>query len=120
MDPLTIDFTADSKGAVAGGADKVAILFEASTGRVIQRLRKQVEPIGYVEVFRDGKLLATVGIKATSVAIAAPVQIWETDSGRKCRDWLPPSGLVAGAWTADGHFLAATLTPDAVHIWKVH
>ncbi len=120
FDPLTIDFTADSKQVVAGGADKIAVFFDAGTGRVLQRLKKQAEPIGYVEVSRDGRFLATVQVNASSAAMPAAVEIWETGSGRKSAEWLPPTGVVAGTWTADGHFLAATLSADAVHIWQAY
>jgi WD40 repeat protein len=121
LDPLTIDFTADGRQVVAASGDKVVVFFDAATGEVARRLKKQADPVGYVEVSGDGKLLATVLFNANNGSVPAPVQIWDTGSGRKHHEWWPPPGSInAAAWAADGHFLAATLTPEAVHIWRVY
>jgi WD40 repeat protein len=120
MDPLSIDFTADGKEIVAAGADMQAVFFDAATGRVTRRLKKQSHPVNYVEVSREGQAVATVLFDPASYSLPAPVLIWDTGSGRKLDQWLPPSGVVAGAWTPEGHFIAATLTPDAVHLWRVY
>ena len=120
MDPLTIDFTADGKQVVAASGDKVAVFFDAATGTVAKRLKKQAQPVGYVEISGDGKLLATVLFNAATTSHVAPVLIWDTDSGNKRAEWLPSSPIVGAAWAPDGHFRAATLTPEAVHIWQVY
>jgi WD40 repeat protein len=120
MDALSIDFTADGKEVIAAGAEKRAVFFDATTGQVTKRLTKQANPVLYLEVSADGRSLATVLFNDKSASLPVPLLIWDAASGRKVDEWLPPSGVVGGAWTPEGHFIVATLTPEAVHIWQAH
>jgi WD40 repeat protein len=119
MSPLAIDFTADGREIVAAGGDKQAVFFDAITGEVTRRLKRQAHPVGYVEGSPDGQALATVHFNAVGFTLPAPLIIWDAAAGHRIQEWVPPSGVVASAWIGDGHLIAATLTPEAAHIWQV-
>jgi WD40 repeat protein len=114
------DFTPDGKQIVVGGMDKFEIFLDAITGKVNKKLKKQKEPTKRIQVSVDGKLVAAVLFKTFPSPPPAPVLIWETGSGLKRIEWCPPSMVIGSAWMSDGHFLAATSTSDAVHIWRVN
>jgi WD40 repeat protein len=112
MNPFSVDFTADGKQVVAGGVDKVVAFLNAETAQVIKRL-KQKDRVGYVEVSADNKYLATILFDLT-------VSISDINSNRKLCEWHPSSALLwAWAWSTEGHFLVATYTTNAVHVWQL-
>jgi hypothetical protein len=45
--------------------------------------------------------------------------VWDIVSLQQKLEWLPPTGVLGGIWTQDGHFLAATSTPQALHLWRL-
>ena len=119
LEPLAVDFSADGKQVVAAGADKVVVFIDAASGRLVRRTEKTAEPVAYLEVSPGGDSLATVFMKADNLTEPAPVAVWDFASGRQQSAWLPPTLALGGGWTRDGHLLAATATPDAVHVWRV-
>ncbi len=120
MEPLTLDFTSDAKQVTAGGADKLVLLIDAATGKTIRRTTKSEQAVVCVEVSPDGKHLAAGTLNADNIRLPAPVVICEIPSLQKETEWMPPSGLVLGTWTSDGHYIAATATREAVRLWRVH
>ena len=118
LEPLTADFTADGKRVLAGGGDKVVAFLDVATGSVIQKSGKLADPVAYIEVSPDGALVAALLMHADNMLMPAPVLILETASGRQVQEWLPAGLALGGRWTRDGHFLVATVTDRALHIWR--
>lgn len=120
LEPLAASFTADGKQLVTAGGDKVIAVLDASTGRVVRKSAKMADPVAYLEVSPDGALTAAGLMHADNLLMPAPLIISETASGKKVREWLPPSRVLGGGWTNDGQFLAATGAKQGLTIWRVH
>jgi WD40 repeat protein len=118
-EPLAASFTADGKHLLAAGADKIIAWLDASTGRVLRRSAKLADPVNYLEVSPDGKWAAAGLMHADNMLLAAPVIILETESGRSVQEWLPPSLVLGGRWTRDGHLLVGVGKGNSLHIWRV-
>ncbi len=118
---LTVEFTSDGKQIVAAGGDKVVVFIDAATGKTVRRMKKTAEAVLYLEVSPDGSQLAAITFKADNTSLPAPVIVWDIPSLQKRAEWVSPAGVLSGGWirTEDGHFLAATVTPDALHLWRV-
>lgn len=119
MEPLAASFTADGKRLVAAGGDKIIALLDASTGRVLRNSAKLADPVNFLEVSPDGKWVAAGLMHAANLMMAAPVMIFETESGRSLQEWLPSSRVLGGGWTNDGHLLVGVGTKNSLHIWRV-
>ena len=117
--PLTAAFTADGEGVLAGGGDKVIALVDASTGKAIRRSAKAEDVIAYLETSPDGTLLAAVLMHSDNMLEPGPLVISEVATGKTVQEWRPASLMVGGAWTKDGHLLAATMEKKALHVWRV-
>jgi hypothetical protein len=61
--------------------------------------------VAYLEVSPDGAFVATVFMKADNLVPPAPVAVWETSSGLKKQEWLPPTVALGTNWTRDTLFL---------------
>jgi WD40 repeat protein len=119
LEPLAVDFTSDGKQVIAAGADKVLAFIDANSGKLIRHLEKTVEPVAYLEVSPDGAFVATVFMKADNLVLPAPVAVWETSSGLKKQEWVPPTVALGTSWTRDGHLISADATPDSLRIWRI-
>jgi WD40 repeat protein len=118
--PLAVDFTRDGKYVVAGGGDRVVLLIETATGKTAKRMRT-TEAIFYLEVSPSGSELAVVTQKADNPQLSAPVLFIDPVSLARKAEWMSPAGVLlpgGAAWTRDGHFVAVTMTPDALHLWR--
>jgi WD40 repeat protein len=119
-EPLAMDFTRDGKEAVAAGGDKVVVFSQTPTGKTLRRTERTAEVPIYLEVSPDGSQLAAVTLKADNLELPAPVIVWEIASLQQKINWVPPSGVLGATWTREGHFLVATSTPEAVHLWRLN
>jgi WD40 repeat protein len=119
MEPIAVDFTADGRHIIVGGADRVTAYIETSSGRVTRRMDRDAEPAGYLHVSEDGASFAVQFFKADNMLLPASVTVWDIESGRKAAEWKPPTVVLGTAWTDDGKLLASTATKDAVQIWRV-
>jgi WD40 repeat protein len=117
--PLTVAFTADGKSVLAGGGDKAIALLDAATGRGVRASEKAEDAIAYLETSPDGALLAAVLMHSDNMMLPGPLVISEVATGKTVQEWRPASLLVGGAWTSDGHLLAATMEKKALHVWRV-
>lgn len=117
--PLAIAFTRDGRQAAAAGGDKVISVIETATGKTLRRTRKSGEAVFYLEVSGDGNELAAVTLKADNMSLPSPIVVWDIATLQKKAEWVPPPGALSAAWTADGHFIAATATPEALKLWRV-
>jgi WD40 repeat protein len=119
-EPFAIDFTADGRQVVAAGADKQVVFIDALSGKLMRRLERFPDPVAYVEVSPDGKHVAVALGKAESQALPASVSVWNVLSGKKEAEWTPPSFAIGAAWSPDGHWLLATSSVNAVHLWRIY
>jgi WD40 repeat protein len=121
LEPLAIDFTADGKQVVAAGADKVIAFIDAATGKVIRRLPKMDQPISWssLKVSPDGTRFATVSMTAENLGKPRPIAVWDTVSGQKQSEWMPPSVARSLGWTHDGHLISVGGDADSISIWRI-
>lgn len=119
LEPLAAAFSADGKRLLAAGGDKVIVTLDASTGNVVRKSAKLVDPVAYLEVSLDGSLAAAGLMHADNLLMPAPLLITETSSGREVQEWTPPSLMLGGGWTSDGHLVAATGTEEGLQLWRV-
>jgi len=118
-EPLATDFTRDGTQVLAAGGDKVVLFIQTLTGKTLRRLGRTAEVPTYLEVSPNGTELAAVTLKSDNMDLPAPVIVWELASFQQEIEWMPPSGVLGVTWTQDGHFIAATATPDALHLWRL-
>ena len=119
VEPLAAAFTVDGKHLIAAGGDKAIAWVDASTGKVTRKSQKLSDPVAYLSVSPDGKLIAAALLHADNMLMPATVLISETESGRQVQEWMPPTRISGGGWTMDGHLLAATGNDKALRIWRV-
>ena len=121
LEPLAIDFTADGKQVIAAGADKVIAFIDASTGKMVRKLPKMDQPVSWssLKVSPDGTHFATVCMIAENLDKPRPVQMWNTDSGQKQSEWMPPSVIRAVGWTHEGQLVSVGGTADSLLIWRI-
>jgi WD40 repeat protein len=118
LSPLTIDFSADGKKVIAGGADKAILLIDAGTGKTLWRATVP-DAVMWAGISPDGKHFAVATMNANNLRLPSPVVFFDFDSPQKKSQWMPPKGVVGGGWTLDGHFFAAIATNDAVRLLPV-
>jgi len=119
-EPLAIDFTADSKQIIAAGGDKVVYFIDPATGKTLRKFPKLADPIFALSVSPDGRLLCAVTLHADGMSLPAPIIIWDIASGVKKEEWTPPTGALGGGWTSDGRLVIATVTADAIHLFRMN
>jgi hypothetical protein len=73
--------------------------------------------LGYLA---GSKQVAVALAKAESQSLPASVSAWGTLSGKKEIAWTPPSFAIGAAWTPDGHWLLATSSANAIHLWRIY
>src|SRR5260370_36335054 len=105
---FAIDFSADGRQVVAGGADKAAIFVDAATGKLIRRIGPLADVVAYLAISPDGMHLSAKLLREESSALPAPVLTWDTASGKNVAEWTPPGVALGAAWSQDGHRLVLT------------
>jgi hypothetical protein len=80
---------------------------------------RDAEPPLFLQFSANARYLAVLFFKADNMLEAAPVAVWETESGRRIVEWMPPALPLGAAWTADGRLLLATAAKDALQLWRV-
>jgi WD40 repeat protein len=120
-EPLAIDYAIDGKAVFAGGGDGTVLSIDAKTGATIRRSTKLTDPVFYTETSPNGRETAVVTQNADDPQRSAPVVFVDVGSLATKFTWASPSGvLLPGAtWTSDGHFIVATQTPGALHVWTI-
>ena len=119
LEAFAVAFTPDRKQLFAAGADKVVLTIDVATGDVIHKSEKTADPVTYLEVSPDGKLVVAAMMHAVDISQPAPVAVLDAVTGKQVQEWKPPTIPLGGGWTADGHLIAATATKEALRIWRV-
>lgn len=120
-EPLAVEFSADGKQLFAGGGDRAVLLIDAKTGSTLRRSATLTDPVFYLETSPNGREVAAVTQNADDPQRPAPVVFVDVTSMAATSTWLSPTGvLLPGAtWTSDGHFVAPTQSPGALHLWTI-
>src|SRR5262245_9580608 len=99
---LTVAFSPDGKTIASGGGDEFLRLWDARTGKEVQRLEAGVE---YVTFSPDGRLLASSG--------GQTVQLWDRATGKELRRWGGRRDATGGvAFSPDGKRIAVADNED--------
>lgn len=94
-------WSGDGGKLATGGEDRVLRLWDAATGRLVQRLEGHAEAILALSWSRDGARIASAGRDDT-------VRVWDAATGRLLRRLpVPTGGVRALAWDRDGRRLGA-------------
>ena len=120
--PLAVDFLPDGKRAAAGGGDGVVVIAGTASGHTIHGAVRVHGAIFYLEASPNGQELAVVTQDANKPQLPAPVIFADLSSLQKKAQWMSPSAILlpgGATWTADGHFVVATSTASALHLWRI-
>lgn len=119
MEPLAVAFSLDAGQVFTGGGDKVLVALDVSSGQVLRSTKKQVDPIGSIDVSADGAHAAIGMIHADNLTEPAPILIVETRTGETVLNWKPQSRAVAGRWQSNGHLLVAVASAGGLELWQL-
>jgi WD40 repeat protein len=120
-EPLAVEYTVDGKHVLASGGDRTVLLIDARTGNTLRGSGTLTDPVFYLETSPNGREVAVVTLNADDPQRPAPVLFADAASVASRSTWVSPAGvLVPGAtWTSDGHFLVATQSAGALHVWTI-
>src|SRR5262249_38152290 len=104
---------------IVGGAERVSVYIDTTTGKVSHRMDRDAEPANYLEVSEDGRRFGVQFFKADNMLEPASVAAWDVESGRKVVEWTPASLVLSSAWTHDGNLLASTAKKNELDVWRV-
>ena len=118
MSPLALDFSADGKQVIAGGADKAVLFIDVATGKTLRRTTMP-DAVMWTGFSPDGKNVAVATMHADNLQLPSPVVFSRIASPHTKTQWMPPKDVVGGGWTRDGHFIAAIAANGAVQLQPV-
>lgn len=121
---LDISWSPDDRLLASGSMDESAILWDATTGVVLQRLEHGAV-VERVVWSNDGSTVATAGygrwaeVDQTNRALTA-VRLWDVDTGGLLREiGGHRGGVVDVAFSPDGSRLLTVPRLDQAHIWPI-
>ena len=65
----------------------------------------------------DFRQLMIATFDAVNMETLTPLLLIDSQSFEKSGEWMPPGGVLGGAWRADGHIIAATGEKGLVRLW---
>ncbi len=116
---FAIDFSADGKEVIAGGGDRVVLHIDAASGRTVRRSNEVAEPVVYIGVSPAGTDVGIALMQADHNLRPAPVYLTDDRSGDLKRSWTPNDAVHGIGWTFHGRLLAATVSTQAVDVWRL-
>jgi tricorn protease-like protein len=119
MTVLAVAFTADGSSVIVGSGDKVLTFVDAATGQATRRLERTAQPVSFIDVSPDGRLMATMFMKTESMLEPDHVLVTDIESGDTQVDWLPSALPAGGGWTSDGRLTVGVPAPDGLKLWRV-
>src|SRR5262249_10873291 len=104
-------FSPNKEFMVSGGVDRIAIVWEVATGRVLRRLVGHTAPVNTVAFSPDGKLILT-GSGADPDSDNAPAnpdntaRLWDATTGQPLRNFVGHLGPVESVqFSPDGQIV---------------
>jgi WD40 repeat protein len=119
LEPFAVAFTRDGKQLIAAGGDKTVAFLDVSTGKTLRKLPRLPEPIFALGVSFDGTSLGAGTLHADDLSAPASIIVWEIASGTIKQQWTPPTQAIGGGWTRDGYFVVATVTAQAIRLYRL-
>jgi WD40 repeat protein/serine/threonine protein kinase len=100
---------------VSAGVDRLAQVWSADSGKLLQTLKGHQFPLSSVAFSPDGKRLA-------SASFSREVKVWEWETARKVFEFQRPGsfesdGQPSVSWSPDGRQLAAGCSTGEILIW---
>ena len=119
--PLAAEFSSDGKYVLAAGGDRTVLAFDATTGKTLRRSAKLPDPVFYLELSPNGGEIAVVTQNADDPQRPAPIVFAAVPALTATLTWRSPAGVLlpGAAWSSDGHFLVATQSAGALHVWTI-
>ncbi len=106
-----VAFSPDGRLLVSGGSDYIAVIWEVSSRKALQKLSLG-DGIYSLAFSPDGKILATAGRDRTVI-------LWEVESGKRLHSLPHADELMAVAFSPDGRLLATGGYDNTVVIWGI-
>jgi WD40 repeat protein/predicted Ser/Thr protein kinase len=108
-----VAFSPDGRLIASGGSDRLVRVWDAGTGREVNRLVGHTDVIVGVAFSPDGRRIASCGWDGT-------VRLWDAHTGAgSILSRGPAAGLGRLAFSPDGRFLAAGSWDNTVKVWDV-
>ncbi|VTT99863.1 (myosin heavy-chain) kinase : WD40 repeat, subgroup OS=Calditerrivibrio nitroreducens (strain DSM 19672 / NBRC 101217 / Yu37-1) GN=Calni_0847 PE=4 SV=1: WD40: WD40: WD40: WD40: WD40: WD40: Peptidase_C14 [Gemmataceae bacterium] len=106
-----VRFSPDGKLVLTGGEDRSAILWDAATGKTLQRFAGHADPVNAGFISADGKRVVTDDGKG--------LRLWDAGTGREIFPSLQANryGKGALAFSPDGKLFATTDDVYEVRLW---
>ena len=118
LEPFALDFTPDSKTLVVGGADKLVVAVDAATGKATQRLAKQPDPVGALNVLGNGRTVIAACFNPDKMAETRAILAWDLTTG--AAKTIAQGGNFNGAGVvADGRLLLTAPGKDGLELLAV-
>jgi eukaryotic-like serine/threonine-protein kinase len=100
---------------VSAGGDRLAQVWSADSGKLLQTLKGHQFPLTSVAFSPDGKRIA-------SASVSREVKVWEWETARKVFEFQRPGsfesdGQPSVSWSPDGRQLAAGCSTGEILIW---
>lgn len=106
-------FSADSKTLAVNDRGGTISIWDAQTGKSVQRLAGHESWIGFIAYSRDGKSLASGGGDQT-------IRVWELATGmERCKFSGAQESILSGAISSDGRFIASGSEDTTILVWDV-
>lgn len=118
LEPLAIDFSADGRQVIAGGGDGVLVFIDAATGKTIRRSSKLPNAVFDLKVSQDGRELAVLTLDANNLGAPSPIVVLDATSLQEMAR-ASTDEMLGGAWTVDGHLVAAKRAGDGVQLVRL-
>jgi WD40 repeat protein/transcriptional regulator with XRE-family HTH domain len=110
---LDLAFSPDGRRIATASVDRSAIVWDATTGAVLNTLTGHTHAVNGVEYSPDGRLLATAGHDRT-------VRLWDATTGATLATLAGHTGWVrAVRFSPDGRTLATTSHDQTIILWDV-
>jgi WD40 repeat protein/uncharacterized caspase-like protein len=106
-----VRFSRDGKQVLTGGEDRSAVLWDAATGKALQRFAGHADPVNAGFISADGKRVVTDDGKG--------LRLWDAGTGREIFPSLQANryGKGAVAFSPDGKLFATTDDVYEVRLW---